>query len=164
MALPPGWAGLDKEALVAALDEGFLSLDDSDETLTNRLRSAETHLIAFSPSPTTGKPEAILTVTVIDKPRDAIGIEEEHSEEWMIKRWHAEESLGGATEISRAARVFAVGAEDERGMMSLYAIEFGSAAPGATVTILTKLRESQIDEVVMTLDEIAETISVETPR
>lgn len=163
MALPPGWSALDKEALIAALDEGFLSLDDTEDTLMNRLRAAETHLIAFSPSPITGKPEAILTVTVIDKPEDAIGIADEHSDEWMIRRWHPEGSLGGATDISRAARVFAIGAENERGMMSLYAIEFGSAEPGATVTILTKLKETQVDEVTAALDEIAETVSVE-PR
>ncbi len=49
MALPPGWAALDKDALVAALDEGFATLDTTDGALLTRIRAAETHLLGFMP-------------------------------------------------------------------------------------------------------------------
>ncbi len=160
MALPPGWAALDKDALLTALDEGFVTLDATDGALLTRIRAAETHLLAFMPSPATGKPEAILTATVVDNTADVLGIGKDHSDEWEIKRWADGQLIGGAVQASRAARTFAIRDTDALGLVSLYEADFGPGRPGVVVTTLMKLHRDLADEAIDLLDEIAATISV----
>lgn len=160
MALPPGWMALEKDALISAIDDGFADLGEGEGLLMDRFRAASTHLVAFSPSPMTGKPQAILAATVIDEPDGAIGLDGDHSGDWMIRAWRDEAAIGHASSISRAARTIALGEQETQGLIALYEVAFGPGRPGAVVTMLMKLPADVTDEAISVLDEIAATVSV----
>lgn len=160
IALPPGWATVDKEALIASLDESFPSLDYKSGEFYRRLTSPDVHLVAFLPSPAKGKIGSILTVTVLKSDVVAPDSLNHRSVDWSVSQWSGSDTIGKATSIVRATRAFDLAEDDEQGLVTLYAIGFQDGELGASIVTLTKLHKESQADVIAVLDEIAETVSV----